>query len=39
MESRWTDEELLSNYGYDPEALMREVYGSVLDASQTHVAT
>lgn len=29
MEPHWTDEELLTTYGYDTDALMREVYGSI----------
>ena len=38
VESRWTEEDVLSNYGYDPDALLREVYGPILDAGHTSVA-
>lgn len=31
MESRWTEDELLTNYGYDPDELLREVYGPILE--------
>lgn len=39
MDSRWNDEELLSNYGYDPDALLREVYGPVLDSVESRTGT
>jgi len=34
VESRLTEDQLLANYGYDPEELLREVYGPILDSSQ-----
>lgn len=34
MDSTWSEEEILANYGYDSDALLREVYGQILDSSQ-----
>lgn len=31
MESTWSEDVMLSNYGYDSDALLREVYGSILE--------
>lgn len=33
MDPTWSEDELLSNYGYDSDALLREVYGSILENS------
>lgn len=34
VDSTWSEDELLSNYGYDSDSLLREVYGSLLENSQ-----
>ena len=33
VDPTWSEDELLSNYGYDSDALLREVYGSILENS------
>lgn len=33
VDSTWSEDELLSNYGYDSDALLREVYGPILENS------
>lgn len=35
MESHRTEAELLANYGYDADELLREVYGPILETGQT----
>lgn len=34
MDSTWSEDKILANYGYDSDALLREVYGPILDSSQ-----
>ena len=34
MDSTWSEDEILANYGYDSDSLLREVYGQILDSSQ-----
>lgn len=34
VDSTWSEDELLANYGYDSDALLREVYGPILEGSR-----
>ena len=34
MDSTWSEDKILANYGYDSDALLREVYGSILENSR-----
>lgn len=34
VDSTWSEDELLSNYGYDSDSLLREVYGPLVETSQ-----
>lgn len=34
VDSTWSEDKILANYGYDSDALLREVYGPILDSSQ-----
>lgn len=31
VDPTWSEEKLLANYGYDSDALLREVYGPILE--------
>lgn len=33
MDSTWSEATILANYGYDSDALLREVYGPILENS------
>lgn len=34
MDSTWSEAEILANYGYDTDSLLREVYGQILDSQE-----